>query len=576
MNFSELALHDSILKAIEESGYTTPTPIQSAAIPQALAGQDLLAAAQTGTGKTAAFVLPCLQRLTTPAAAGPSRGPRVLVLTPTRELAQQVTDACMKYGKHLRFRIGSLVGGMPYGPQLRLLSQPVDILIATPGRLLDHMERGRIDYSRLEVLVLDEADRMLDMGFIHAVEEIAAATPATRQTLLFSATFSSSVTKLAQRHLRNPQRIEIASAQQRHDLIEQRLHHVDDSAHKHKVLSHLLNDKAVDRVIVFTATKHGADRLAQQLEDHGHPAAALHGNMNQSQRTRAISRLRSGAVRLLVATDVAARGLDVPGISHVINYDLPRNPEDYVHRIGRTGRAGAKGIAISFAGPDERRQLRDIERYTNQPIEAHVIEGLEPKFAGRAGGSDRSGPRPPQRRFGSGPRSGAPRSEGGYRSSGGGHRSSEGGGYRGGDAPRSADGPRSSGGYRSSEGHRSSEGPRATGGYRSSEGSRASTGGYHRPADGSRPTSGGGYRSADGHRSSSGGGYRSAEGDRQSAGNRSAGAEGGYRPPQRRDGFAPPRRPAEGARSSAPRSAAEPRDAGDASPRRPTIRIKQA
>ena len=565
MNFSELALHESILKAIEESGYTTPTPIQAAAIPQALAGQDLLAAAQTGTGKTAAFVLPCLQRLTTPA-TGSSRGPRVLVLTPTRELAQQVTDACMKYGKHLRFRIGSLVGGMPYGPQLRLLSQPVDILIATPGRLLDHMERGRIDYSRLEVLVLDEADRMLDMGFIHAVEEIAAATPATRQTLLFSATFSSNVTKLAQRHLRNPQRIEIASAQQRHDLIEQRLHHVDDSAHKHKVLSHLLNDKAVDRVIVFTATKHGADRLAQQLEDHGHPAAALHGNMNQSQRTRAISRLRSGAVRLLVATDVAARGLDVPGISHVINYDLPRNPEDYVHRIGRTGRAGAKGIAISFAGPDERRQLRDIERYTNQPIEAHVIEGLEPKFAGRAGGSDRSGPRPPQRRFGSGPRSGgprsgAPRTEGGYRSSGGGHRSSE-GGYRGNDGPRSADGQRTAGGYRSSEGHRSSEGPRATGGYRSSEGSRASTGGYHRPADGSRPTSGGGYRSA--------------EGNRQSEGNRSTGAEGGHRPPQRRDGFAPPRRPAEGTRTSAPRSGTGSRDAGEESPRRPTIRIKQA
>ena len=556
MNFSELELHPSILKAIEESGYTTPTPIQEQAIPQALAGNDLVAAAQTGTGKTAAFVLPCLQRLSTPA-VGTSRGPRVLVLTPTRELAQQVTDACMKYGKHLRFRIGSLVGGMPYGPQLRLLSAPVDILIATPGRLLDHMERGRIDYSRLEVLVLDEADRMLDMGFIHAVEEIAAATPATRQTLLFSATFSSNVTKLAQRHLRNPQRIEITSAQQRHELIEQRLHLVDDTAHKHKVLAHLLNDAAVERVIVFTATKHGADRLAQTLEDHGHTATALHGNMNQNQRNRAISRLRSGSVRLLVATDVAARGLDVPGISHVINYDLPRNPEDYVHRIGRTGRAGAKGIAISFASPEERRQLRDIERYTNQPIAPHVITGLEPKFAG-TGRPERSG-RPPQRRFGGGgggggPRSGAPRPEGGgYRgnNSSGGYRSSE--GHR----SQQADGQRSAGGFRSAEGARGAADSRPSGGgHRYAEGARSATGGgYHRPADATRPASGGYRSSGDGPR----------------------GGSDGYRPPQRREGFAPPRRITSD-RSSEPRATAGVRDVaerGNTSPR-PTLRTKQA
>ena len=382
MTFEKLALHPSILKALAESGYTTPTPIQVQAIPQALAGHDLMASAQTGTGKTAAFVLPSLQRLNT-ASVKNSRGPRVLVLTPTRELANQVTDAAAKYGRHMRFRIGSIVGGVPYPPQMRLLSQPLDILVATPGRLLDHMERGRVDYSRLEVLVLDEADRMLDMGFIHAVEKIAAATPATRQTLLFSATLEGNIAKLASRLLRNPQRIQMATVQERHEHIEQRLHHVDDGAHKHRLLTHLLDDINLDKAIVFTATKRGADRLAQTLYAKGHPAAALHGDMNQSQRNRAITHLRSGQVRLLVATDVAARGIDVSGITHVINFDLPKNAEDYVHRIGRTGRAGAKGIAISFAAPAELAQLRDIERYTRQRIPARVVPGLEPTFQPR-------------------------------------------------------------------------------------------------------------------------------------------------------------------------------------------------
>jgi len=377
VTFEKLALNPCILKAITESGYTSPTPIQSQAIPQALEGHDLMASAQTGTGKTAAFVLPSLHRLSTPARNN-SRGPRVLVLTPTRELANQVTAASVKYGKHLRFRIGSVVGGMPYPPQMRLLSQPLDILVATPGRLLDHMERGRIDYSRLEVLVLDEADRMLDMGFIHAVEKIAAATPATRQTLLFSATLEGNIAKLAGRLLKNPRRIQITTPQERHEHIEQRLHHVDDGAHKHRLLAHLLDDINLDKAIVFTATKRGADRLAKTLHAKGHPAAALHGDMNQNQRNRAITHLRSGQVRLLVATDVAARGIDVSGITHVINFDMPKNAEDYVHRIGRTGRAGAKGVAISFAAPDNFQQLRDIERYTRQTIPAHVIPGLEP------------------------------------------------------------------------------------------------------------------------------------------------------------------------------------------------------
>ena len=389
VTFEKLALHPAILQAIVESGYTTPTPIQAQAIPQALAGHDLMASAQTGTGKTAAFVLPSLQRLSTPSAVS-SRGPRVLVLTPTRELANQVTDAAAKYGRHMRFRIGSIVGGMPYPPQMRLLSQPLDILVATPGRLLDHMERGRVDYSRLEVLVLDEADRMLDMGFIHAVEKIAAATPKGRQTLLFSATLEGNVAKLAGRLLKNPKRIQIATAQERHENIEQRLHHVGGGEHKRELLAHLLSDSAMDKAIVFTATKRGADRLAKALHAQGHPATALHGDMNQNQRNRAVHGLRTGHVRLLVATDVAARGLDVSGITHVINYDMPKSPEDYVHRIGRTGRAGAKGIAISFAGPEDRGQLRDIERYTRQGIPVHVIAGLEPKaVSGKPQAQDR-------------------------------------------------------------------------------------------------------------------------------------------------------------------------------------------
>ncbi len=408
MTFDDLSLEPYLLKAIADSGYTVPTPIQAAAIPLALAGQDLMASAQTGTGKTAAFVLPCLQRLSTPPASR-SYGPRVLVLTPTRELANQVTAAAEQYGRHLRLRMGSIVGGVPYPPQMRLLSRPLDILVATPGRLIDHMQSGRLDYSRLEVLVLDEADRMLDMGFIHAVEKIAAATPATRQTLLFSATLAGNVAQLAGRLLRNPQRIQIASMEERHEHIEQRLHHVDDGEHKRALLTHLLADDAVDKAIVFMGTKHGADRLAKALHAQGHPAAALHGNMNQNQRNRAIAKLRSGEARLLVATDVAARGLDVHGITHVFNYDLPKVPEDYVHRIGRTGRAGASGIAISFASPEDRGLLRDIERYTHQSIPAHVVAGLEPKRTHHApSGRPPAGRGRPAHHHGRPPRGAAP------------------------------------------------------------------------------------------------------------------------------------------------------------------------
>ena len=378
MSFEKLNLHPSILKSIQEAGYTEATPIQQQAIPAALAGRDLMASAQTGTGKTAAFMLPALNLIATPSTSN-SRGPRVLVLTPTRELAAQVNDAARKYGKFMRARTVSIVGGMPYPVQNKLLMQGVDILVATPGRLIDHMERGRIDFSRLEVLVLDEADRMLDMGFIDDVERIAAATPATRQTLLFSATLDGTIGRLAARLLKDPQRIEVSTAQTRHSQIEQKLHFVDNIGHKHKILNHILADVELRQAIVFTATKREADSLAEDLYAAGHKAAALHGDMNQSARNRTITKLRHGDIRVLVATDVAARGIDVNGISHVINFDLPKVAEDYVHRIGRTGRAGNTGIAVSFASNADRRHLYGIERLTGQRLEAETIPGLEPQ-----------------------------------------------------------------------------------------------------------------------------------------------------------------------------------------------------
>ncbi len=379
MSFSKLQLIEPILKAVKLCGYTTPTPIQEQAIPKALAGHDLIASAQTGTGKTAAFVMPALQRLSVPStAAGKSKGPRVLVLTPTRELANQITEAVRIYGKFMRIRSGVILGGMPYFEQQRLLSQPVDLIVATPGRLLDHMERGRINFSRLELLVLDEADRMLDMGFSEAVDTIAAATPATRQTLMFTATMDTTMAKLAQRLLNNPVRIEIVGKKTTLEAIEQRLHAADDMQHKNRMLKHLISDSGMTRAIIFSGTKRNADQLANELHAQGHSAAALHGDMSQNARNRTIMNMKRGKIRLLVATDVAARGLDVTGITHVINYDLPKNAEDYVHRIGRTGRAGASGIAISFASSREVDSLRSIERYIGQSIPQQVITGLEP------------------------------------------------------------------------------------------------------------------------------------------------------------------------------------------------------
>lgn len=399
MSFEDLKLHPSILKALTDAGYVTPTPIQQQAIPELIGGHDIMASAQTGTGKTAAFMLPALHMLASPSPIN-SRGPRVLVLTPTRELALQVSEAAKKYGKYLkRINVVSILGGMPYPLQNKLLSQPVDILVATPGRLIDHIQRGRIDFKRLQMMVLDEADRMLDMGFIEDVETIAAATPAERQTLLFSATLDSAIDKVAVKLLKTPKRIQVASAKTKLDNIEQRLHFADDLSHKNRLLDHVLRDDKMKQAIVFTATKRDADTLADNLFAQGFAAAALHGDMNQRERNRTLTRLRKGGLRVLVATDVAARGIDVADITHVINFDLPKFAEDYVHRIGRTGRAGAAGVAVSFASVKDSLHLSRIERYTGHRIASHVIPGLEPRVKPRTHNNNpRSTPNVTQKR----------------------------------------------------------------------------------------------------------------------------------------------------------------------------------
>jgi superfamily II DNA/RNA helicase len=409
MTFEQLNLNAQLLRAIQASGFTEPTDIQRAAIPVVLAGRDLMASAQTGTGKTAAFVLPALERLLTPATVQ-GRGPRVLILTPTRELATQINENIRQLGKFCRFTNGSVVGGMPYPPQMKLLQQNLDLLVATPGRLMDHMERGRVDFSRLEILVLDEADRMLDLGFVDAVREIAAATPATRQTLLFSATLEGRVMTIAKALLKDPARIQLAANSEQHASIEQRVHHADSIRHKHRLLAHYINHESLSQAVIFTATKRGADELAKQLADQGHASAALHGDMNQGARRRTVEQMRGGKFRLLIATDVAARGLDIKGLSHVINFDLPMVAEDYIHRIGRTGRGGATGTAVSLVGPDDWRKLGGIERLTGRRLDRAVIDGLEPSRpepsrsaagAGRPGGAKK-----PQRGYSARPQGG--------------------------------------------------------------------------------------------------------------------------------------------------------------------------
>ena len=382
MSFESLKLDPQILRALSSVGYKTPTPIQAKSIPVILEGHDLMASAQTGTGKTAAFILPALNLLATPHPIK-ERGPRILVLTPTRELAAQINEAARKYGTFIKAKTTSIVGGMPYPLQNKLLSQPLDILIATPGRLLDHMERGRINLSRLQMLVLDEADRMLDMGFIPDVKKICAAINTKHQTLLFSATLDDQISKIAKDLLHNPKKIEISHAKDKHENITQHMYFVDHLNHKNKLLEHLLIQPGVKQTIIFTSTKRHADLLADELYNAGHKTGALHGDMTQGARNRTLTKFRHGDISVLVATDVAARGIDVDGITHVINYDLPKFAEDYVHRIGRTGRAKKEGVAISFVAPMDGKALRDIEKYTGHKIEAQVIVGFEPKLKSR-------------------------------------------------------------------------------------------------------------------------------------------------------------------------------------------------
>lgn len=374
-SFAQLDLNPLILKALDILNHTAPTPVQAAAIPKVLAGKDLIAKAPTGTGKTGAFVLPILHLLALPHSDTRTK-PRVLILTPTRELATQITKAIGQYGKFLNPKLASLLGGMPYYQQIKSLSRPVDIIIATPGRLMDHMNQG-LDLSQIEILVLDEADRMLDMGFIKDVKDIAKATPASRQTLLFSATTDEAVIRSISGLLKDPERVDLSSKIVSPTHIKQTLYMADSTQHKARLFQHFLANESIFKAIIFSATKINTDRLAKQLEQQGYAVSALHGGLRQSVRNRTIDQFhRKG--QLLVATDVAARGIDIANISHVINYDLPKFCEDYVHRIGRTGRAGKSGIAISFGLPTDDRNIVRIERFIGQRFERATIEGMEP------------------------------------------------------------------------------------------------------------------------------------------------------------------------------------------------------
>jgi ATP-dependent RNA helicase RhlE len=413
MSFSSLGLSAELLRAVSENGYTQATPIQLQAIPVILEGRDILAGAQTGTGKTAGFALPMLQRLNTQPPGAP-RKIRALILTPTRELAAQVEESVRTYGKHVPLKSTVVFGGVGIHPQIDILRRGVDILVATPGRLLDHVGQRTVNLSQVEILVLDEADRMLDMGFIHDIRKILALLPKKRQNLLFSATFPDEIKQLADGLLNAPALIEVARHCVAAELVSQ-IYHPVDRVRKRELLAHLIHSQGWKQVLVFTRTKHGANRLADQLEDDGINSSAIHGNKSQSARTKALADFKKNEVRVLVATDIAARGLDIDQLPHVVNYELPNVPEDYVHRIGRTGRAGKEGQAVSLVCVDERDFLRDIERLIKRDIPKVVIEGFEPNpsikaepishgrgqrgggrpQAARQGGEHRRHPRPP-------------------------------------------------------------------------------------------------------------------------------------------------------------------------------------
>jgi ATP-dependent RNA helicase RhlE len=396
MSFDTLGLSDEIVRAVTEQGYSAPTPIQTQAIPAVLSGGDLLAGAQTGTGKTAGFTLPILQRLAhRPAKSG--NAVRALILTPTRELAAQVEESVRIYGKYLKLSSAVIFGGVGINPQIALLKRGVDILVATPGRLLDHMQQGTVNLAHVEILVLDEADRMLDMGFIRDIKRILAILPKQRQNLLFSATFSDEIKALADSLLNAPAMIEVARRNSTVEVIAQKVHPVDRNR-KHPLLSHLIKTNQWSQVLVFTRTKHGANKLVEQLAKEDITGMAIHGNKSQSARTKALSEFKDGKLQVLVATDIAARGIDIDQLPHVVNYDLPNVPEDYVHRIGRTGRAGATGEAVSLVCVDEHDMLKGIEKLIKRNLPQEVIPGFEPDPHAR--------PQPIQLRSGDAPRGG--------------------------------------------------------------------------------------------------------------------------------------------------------------------------
>jgi len=417
MSFDTLGLSPFLTRAVADAGYDSATDVQARAIPPALSGRDLRVSSSTGSGKTASFILPALQRVLAARDAGVRRekgtvyGPRVLVLAPTRELALQVAKAATVYGRHVQgLRVATVVGGVPYPAQIKALRGPLDILISTPGRLLDHLQTGKAVLEHVEVLVLDEADRMLDMGFIDDIQTIADHVPAARQTLMYSATFAGHVGRLAQNLLKDAEHIDVASHTDTHENIEQRLHWADNASHKNALLDHILTERSVEQALVFTSTQRDADWLADRLAELGHAVASLHGGMPQGRRNRVLQGLRMRQLRVLVATDVAARGIDVPTISHVINYGLPMKAEDYVHRIGRTGRAGRNGLAVTLAERMDAGMIRRIQHFTTQDIPVATVAGLEPKSpapklfpprreggfaghpAGRADGGKRPGP----------------------------------------------------------------------------------------------------------------------------------------------------------------------------------------
>ena len=387
MSFETLGLSPAVLQAVKDAGYENATDVQAQAIPAAIANKDLMVSSRTGSGKTAAFILPALEKIlaargdnTKRREKGKIYGPRVLVLAPTRELAMQVSKAAQTYGRHIPgLKVATVLGGMPYPLQIRQLTGPLDILIATPGRLLDHLASGKCVLENVEMLVLDEADRMLDMGFIDDINVVTSHTPPTKQTVMFSATFAGHVGRLAQELLKDPVRIEVASHTDTHENITQRLHWADNPHHKDQLLEAILATPELDQAVVFTSTQRDADWLAERLAEIGHAVAPLHGAMPQGKRNRVLRALRERQLRVLVATDVAARGIDVPTISHVINYGLPMKAEDYVHRIGRTGRAGRSGLAITLGLREDVGMIRRIQQFTTQQIPVQQIAGLEPK-----------------------------------------------------------------------------------------------------------------------------------------------------------------------------------------------------